>query len=336
MTYPSQHSNFSASTSPLTPLTPPAPSASAYPGYRHELHPYAGRDEFLQGAVGFIHEALQGGEAVVVAVPGDKAALLRSEVPADGTVRYVDTSAVAHHPGRLIGAWQEWISEHAAEGRPVRGIGESPWNEVHSQVQAEQLRYHEWLLNKAFANGPAWWLLCPYDTAAGENAALEQLTRCHPHIRVGGRSTPSPGYDPQAPFDFAALSRACDPYEEFLYGRGDLPGVREKLTACAEQLGLGGRRLRELHLAATEIATNSIRHGGGHGTLRTWSEDHRLVCEFRDAGYIADPLAGRYKPNNTQVGGRGLWLAHQLCDLVEIRSTPEAGTTIRLHTELTQ
>ncbi|MEV7075741.1 sensor histidine kinase [Streptomyces sp. NPDC093990] len=310
--------------------TPPPTQA----GYRHELYPYAGRDEFLQGTVGFIQEALDGGEAVVVAVPEHKASLLRSEVPEDGKVRYVDTSAVAHHPGRLIGAWQEWIGEHAAEGRPVRGIGESPWDEVRSQAQAEQLRYHEWLLNKAFADGPAWWLLCPYDTS-GENAALEQLTRCHPQIRSGGRSTACTDYDPQAPFDFASLSQPCDPYEEFIYASGDLQALREKISTCAEQLGLGGHRLRELHLAATEVATNSIRHGGGHGTLRTWGEERRLVCEFRDAGYISDPLAGRRRPTSTQAGGRGLWLAHQLCDLVEIRSAPDTGTTIRLHTELT-
>lgn len=317
------------STPPHSDTPPPA-----QPGYRHELYPYAGRDEFLEGTVGFIQEALDGGEAVVVAVPESKASLLRSQVPEDGTVRFVDTSAVAHHPGRLIGAWQEWIKEHAAGGRPVRGIGESPWAEVRNHAQAEQLRYHEWLLNRAFADGPAWWLLCPYDTA-GENAALEPMARCHPQVRSGGHSTPYADYDPQAPFDFLALSNPCDPYEEFIYANGDLPALRDKISTCAEQLGLGGRRLRELQLAATEIATNSIRHGGGHGTLRTWGEDERLVCEFRDAGYIADPLVGRRRPTPTQSGGRGLWLAQQLCDLVEIRSTPDAGTTVRLHTELT-
>ena len=31
--------------------------------------------------------------------------------------------------------------------------------------------------------------------------------------------------------------------------------------------------------------------------------------------------------------GRGLWLANQLCNLVQIRSSPE-GTTVRLHMRL--
>ncbi|MET9118987.1 sensor histidine kinase [Streptomyces longwoodensis] len=301
--------------------------------YRHELYPYRDREEFLEGTLGFIREALEGGEAVIVAVPGHKASLLRSELSADGAVHYVDTTKVARHPGRLIGAWREWINEHAAQGRPVRGIGESAWEDARSQAEREELRHHEWLLNKAFAAGPAWWLLCPYDTS-GERPTLAQMSRCHPAIRTAGRSEPSTTYDPRAPFDFTPLTPSCDPHEEFTYTSADLSVLREKIAACAAELGLGGRRLRELSLAATEVASNSVRHGGGQGVLRTWNEDRRLVCEFRDAGHIEDPLVGRSRPERTQIGGRGLWLVHQLCDLVEMRSTPDEGTTIRLHMDL--
>ncbi|WP_225851060.1 sensor histidine kinase [Streptomyces sp. HPF1205] len=319
----------------MTSSPPSPPSASAPPGtgYRHELYPYRGRDEFVQGAMSFIQDALDGGEAVVVAVPQDKASLLRSRIRDDEAVRYVDTSAVAHHPGRHIGAWQEWIKEHAAKGQPVRGIGESPWETVRSRAEAEELHYHEWLLNKAFAQGPAWWLLCPYDIAH-DRAALQKMARCHPEMREEGRTVPCPDYDPKAPYAFTALTDPCEPYEEYAYASGDLAALRDKITVRAEQHGLAGARLRELRLAATEVATNSIRHGGGQGMLRTWHEDNRLVCEFHDTGHITDPLAGRTRPDPAQSGGRGLWLVHQLCDLVEIRSTPEKGTTVRLHTDL--
>ncbi|MEW2513959.1 sensor histidine kinase [Streptomyces sp. NPDC046870] len=315
----------------MTTYPAPAPAAAGS-GYRHELYPYSGKDEFVEGTARFIRDALDGGEAVVVAVPQDKASLLRAEIE-DDAVRYVDTSRVAHHPGRLIAAWQEWLQEHVSEGRPVRGIGESPWDAVRGQAEVQELRYHEWLLNKAFAQGPAWWLLCPYDTAHDEDG-LAQMARCHPEMRENGRTIRSETYDSQAPYRFTPLTGACDPYDEFAYTKGELSSVREKITACAEEHGLTGRRLRELHLAATEVASNSIRHGGGQGVLRTWSEDRRLVCEFRDAGYIDDPLAGRRRPQPRQAGGRGLWLVQQLCDLVEIRSTPQEGTTIRLHTAL--
>ncbi|MBY8882274.1 sensor histidine kinase [Actinacidiphila acidipaludis] len=312
--------------------SPPGSVAPAA-GHRHELYPYSGRDEFVEGAVSFIQDALEGGEAVVVAVPQEKASLLRAEVREDKAVRYVDTSGVAHHPGRLIDTWQAWIREHTSEGRPVRGIGESPWGEVRSPAEAEELRYHEWLLNRAFAQGPAWWLLCPYDIAH-DKAALEEMARCHPEMRREGRTVRSEDYDPQAPYAFVPLTEPWEPHDEFAYTSGDLPALRDKIAACADRHGLAGRRLRDLHLAATEVATNSIRHGGGNGVLRMWREDRRLVCDFRDIGYIEDPLAGRPRPNPRQLGGRGLWLVHQLCDLVEIRSAPDAGTTVRLHTEL--
>ncbi|HXS32899.1 MAG TPA: ATP-binding protein [Solirubrobacterales bacterium] len=64
-------------------------------------------------------------------------------------------------------------------------------------------------------------------------------------------------------------------------------------------------------------------------TLRSWQEDGRLLVEFEDRGSIEEPLVGRLRPGPAQEGGRGLWLANQLCDLVQIRSCP-GHTTIRL------
>ena len=59
-----------------------------------------------------------------------------------------------------------------------------------------------------------------------------------------------------------------------------------------------------------------------------------LLCPYDvtclDPEIIDDPLADRRQPSSTAAGGRGLWLANQLCDLVQIRSHP-SGTQIRLH-----
>jgi anti-sigma regulatory factor (Ser/Thr protein kinase) len=41
-------------------------------------------------------------------------------------------------------------------------------------------------------------------------------------------------------------------------------------------------------------------------------------------------LAGRIRPGPDQSSGFGLWLANQLCDLVQVRSLP-SGTVVRLH-----
>lgn len=83
-------------------------------------------------------------------------------------------------------------------------------------------------------------------------------------------------------------------------------------------------------IAASELAANSVMHGGGSGTLRLWRENGSLLAEVEDRGQVKEPLVGRLRPGLAQEGGRGLWLANQLCDLVQIRSGA-AGTTVRLH-----
>jgi hypothetical protein len=52
--------------------------------------------------------------------------------------------------------------------------------------------------------------------------------------------------------------------------------------------------------------------------------------EHARRGTISDPLAGRRRPAPGALGGHGLWLVHQVCDQVELRSDG-SGTTIRMH-----
>jgi len=73
-----------------------------------------------------------------------------------------------------------------------------------------------------------------------------------------------------------------------------------------------------------------VVHGGGGGTLRIWQEDDLLICEVNDKGRIVDPMLGRERPALAQGGGHGMWLANQLCDLVQVRALPH-GSAVRLH-----
>jgi anti-sigma regulatory factor (Ser/Thr protein kinase) len=83
-------------------------------------------------------------------------------------------------------------------------------------------------------------------------------------------------------------------------------------------------------LAVNEVATNSVRHGGGEGTLRLAATPAELLAEVQDAGVIAPPFAGLLPPPRGGDGGYGLWIVHQLVELVDIRSGP-AGSVVRLH-----
>ena len=60
-----------------------------------------------------------------------------------------------------------------------------------------------------------------------------------------------------------------------------------------------------------------------------------MVCEVRDRGRIEEPLVGRRRPEPGARGGHGLWMANQLCDLVQLRSR-RSGTSVRLHMRLAE
>lgn len=302
-------------------------------GIRHMLYPYRGEKGFLDGTLPYIDQALRADALVVVAAAGERRQALRDQIGDDGAggqVFYLDAAALGRNPARLIPAWRAWLSAHTAEGQQVRAIGDNGWGS-RSTAEVSELRYHEWLLNLAFAGAPEWWLLCPYDVSAPAAELESALRGCHPLVLADGRTEASPDYH-DTPYTFDELPVSpCGEDRRLHYRDGQLGLVREYVSRCATQHGLTGDRLRDLLVAATEIAANSIAHGGGQGTVAAWAADGMVICEFHDAGQLTDPLAGRIRPTLDQDGGRGLWLANQICDLVQIRAVPHRGTTVRLH-----
>ena len=111
---------------------------------------------------------------------------------------------------------------------------------------------------------------------------------------------------------------------------GGLVAIRQVVRDRCSALGTDPIRTDDFVLAVNEIAANSLRHGGGHGSYTVWHDDDVLYCEVRDAGEIADPLVGRIRPPARQVSGRGVWIANHACDLVQVRTGP-TGTVVRLH-----
>jgi len=112
--------------------------------------------------------------------------------------------------------------------------------------------------------------------------------------------------------------------------RADLAKVRALVLQQARSAGLTEGRANDLVLAVSEVAANTLRHTKSSGTLAIWQARDEIVCEIQDEGTITDPLAGQRRPPADATGGHGLWLVHQVCDRVELRSD-EAGTSIRMH-----
>jgi anti-sigma regulatory factor (Ser/Thr protein kinase) len=86
----------------------------------------------------------------------------------------------------------------------------------------------------------------------------------------------------------------------------------------------------DLVLAVNELASNSIEHGAGAGVLRMWHDDSGVVAEVFDGGHMDVPFAGLTLPPPQGERGRGLWLASELCDVMQVWSDPAGGTTIRV------
>jgi anti-sigma regulatory factor (Ser/Thr protein kinase) len=115
--------------------------------------------------------------------------------------------------------------------------------------------------------------------------------------------------------------------------RSDLSQVRALVLRQARAAGLAADRASDLVLAVSEVAANTLRHTRSSGTLAIWHDADEVVCEVRDEGVITDPLAGQRRPPANACGGHGLWIVHQVCDLVELTSDA-SGTTVRMHMAL--
>ncbi|HEX7168568.1 MAG TPA: sensor histidine kinase [Acidimicrobiales bacterium] len=311
------------------------PSGSAVEGrFHHHAFLYASPHEFFDGTVAFLEAGIAAGDVALVALSAGKIDGLRSRL-GDGAaqVEFLDMADVGRNPAAIIPAWHRFVDAQREAGRTFRGIGEPIWAS-RSEDELVECERHEALLNLAFHDGPPWHLLCPYDVTALGADVLEEARRNHPTVcdRSLGYA-PSGSYrgleEIDAPFD-APLPDAPSDAVVLSFGPGPLQSVRRFVYGEAARFGLLRERLDDLVLAVSEVVGNSMEHGGGTGVVRLWHAGAKVVCEVRDAGFIADPLAGRRPARRDDIRGRGLWIANHLCDLVQVRTSP-TGSVVRLH-----
>ncbi len=290
-------------------------------GFRHEALFYEGESDYLTRTMPFVLAGLAAGDAILVAVPEPGLSALRTELGAAAdAVTFEDMATVGRNPGRIISFWDDFVRTRNGHGGAVRGIGEPIWAR-RSPDELVECQIHEDLLNLAFAGTEAVHIVCPYDTTALSYEVVSRARETH-HDHA---------YDPRRALE-APLRPAPPGAHVEVFTADGVRGLRHELAGLARHVGLTAARTDDLVLATNEIATNSVRHGGGTGTVRAWVDGDAVVCELADAGRITDPLVGRRRPAIDAPGGRGLWLAHQLCDLVQVRSGPQ-GSVVRLRVD---
>jgi anti-sigma regulatory factor (Ser/Thr protein kinase) len=304
--------------------------------FHHEAFLYRGEAEFLTGVGGFVRDGLAEGDVVVVAEPADRLDLLRDalagDLPADGSARFLDMAEVGANPGRIIAVWAEALAAATAGGRRLCGVGE-PAFAGRRAAEFDECHLHELLLNRAFDGGPAWRLVCPYDVGRVPEVVRHRALHSHPVWSTTGRTEPT-GSDVDEMLAAAFADPLPVPTQAALrgdFGPGDVPAVRRTVAAWARSCRLPVEQAESLELAASELATNAVVHGGGSGGVALWADPATAVLEVTSPGRLAEPLSGRLRPPPGHVGGAGLYLVHQLCDLVQVRSGP-GGTTVRVLT----
>jgi anti-sigma regulatory factor (Ser/Thr protein kinase) len=284
----------------------------------------------VSSAVTVLRDGLDRDERLIFLGSEVKVAHVREALGDDANeVSLVPTDEHGRNPGRITTLLDSFRS--AGDGRRSLGVIENVYatRTPHAQAEAH--------LTDSALNSPslqAWpmSIICMFDAGALDAAAVAELRRAHPIIR--GEADPNRDYDarhvetlydavlPSPPEDAAALD-VTGP---------QLGDMREFVRTFADQQHVAPDRVDDLVLAANEIGTNSVRHGGGRCTVRMWSTGESVICEVTDAGHIRDPLVGRFAPPPDAASGRGLWLANHLCDLVQIRSS-RRGTVVRLHVD---
>jgi anti-sigma regulatory factor (Ser/Thr protein kinase) len=311
-------------------------SSTSAERFRHEALFYSTSTEFINGTVPFIRSGLASGEPVLVVEPPPKIDALREALGADADrVFFADMSVIGANPARIIPAWQEFVTRHQQPGKSLRGIGEPIWSARPADELSECQR-HESLLNVAFAQGPPWSLLCPYDTATLGQAVLDEALRSHEFVIEGGSVRNSDrfrGIDACAAPLTAELPSPPATLGELTIGREGLRQVRDLVMMHGLAAGLGESRTHHLVTSVNEVVTNSIMHGDGTAAVRIWRDEGRMCCEVRGQGAIDKPLVDREAPGLDLSSPRGLWVANQLCDLVQIRTSGDE-TTVRLHMRL--
>lgn len=299
--------------------------------FDHQAVLYRGLEGLRAHVVPYVREGVRNGEQVLVAMVGRHVAEVERALGADATrVDFVDMAELGGNPACILPEWRRFIDEAAGDG-PVRGVAEPVWS-GRRDVEMEEAVLHETLLNLAFADGPRWQLLCPYDVGALPRHVVEEALRSHPTVLEGDTAPTECGH----PVRDEATRRFGEPLRQapasavtVPFGAQDLTALRGLVRRLTAEAGLASGVVEDLVLAAHELATNSVVHGGGRGVLRTWQEQDAFVLEVRDDGRIDDPLVGRDMLQGLAENGRGIWMANQLCDLVQVRSGA-FGTVVRL------
>ena len=277
-------------------------------------------------ALGFADRVLDGDRVIAVLDEAAGQQLRESLGSAADGVQFPDPRTVHAVPGFTTAA--RW----ARTGRELSTPEARTWIVGQQLLDIPGCGPDYWLrlcagLEVAMAGLPVT-VLCPHRDTPAERSRVEGT---HPVLATTNGCHPNPAYRPPAEVlrgqPEPPRPDLGEPTAELVFRTG-LGAVRRLTSTLAERAGMGPDRAADAVLAVNELASNTFEHGAGTGRLRLWAGDG-LRAEVSDGGRLTDPFPGLVHPEPGSPRGRGLWLARELSDVMEVWADHD-GTTIRL------
>ena len=271
-----------------------------------------------------------------VVVSARKIDLLRAELgDVAERVCFADMADVGSNPGAIISAWDDFVSRPLRRGPArarhrradlARAQPPTSWPSATTTRRCSTSRSPT-----RRASG----CVCPYDVDAldprGRRARARARTRSSGEDGAERHSRRLPRATPLAAAVRRGARRAAG---RRLRGRvrrrlARPPCARSSASSRSTRASPATRR-DDLLLAVNELATNSVRHGGGEGVLRAWHDGDSLVCEVSDRGRIERAAGRAHAP-----AGRGAQRLRAVAGQPGLRPgagarRPTAGSVVRM------
>ena len=298
-------------------------------GATHEAVLYSTPDELAERLVPRLLPSLDGGAPVVAVLDAPTraevrrvlgAAAERVEFPEPAAVHRVPPFTVAARWARLSRRVTTATGRATVVGQHVEGL---------PGCTANHWARLDIALNVAVVGLPIT-VLCPYRADDRELARVEAThARLDTATGLVSSGTYRPPVEALVEYPPPPPPELGPPAAELAFSADHLGDLRHLVAEVAGRGATTPDRVADLVLAVNEIGSNSIEHGPGDGQLRLWVTDESVVAEIADGGTANLPFPGMVAPPAAGDRGRGLWLASELCDVLQVWSGGE-GTVIRL------
>jgi anti-sigma regulatory factor (Ser/Thr protein kinase) len=302
-----------------------------------------GTDSDLSLLVSELHRSVKVYDEVLVVVGDRTRALVDSKIgylPA--AVSWGEPGAFYQRLGFAYEGFRRYLADKHRAGRRVHVIAEPDLvsgvdDGMRADRAAAYLAY-ESICNHTYALGGSA-VTCVWDSRHHTDAVMAGARATHAYELTAAGRIPSKSYlaperylrdhqdvpmrPPPADVDHDVTVVAVDALSQ----------LRSTVGGWAAAHRFAGEALEDLVVAVVEVATNGLRYGGPPVRVRAWHERGTLIVQCDDAGAETIPASAGFRrpdPLAPVAGGRGLWLARQLADVVTVFSVP-GRSSVRLH-----